>query len=122
MLRERLIAIAATLPLLLGCPWTCVGKDRFRFDPARVVSIAQTMYPDGGTVSGTVILEAMVGRSGRVGTIQVVQGPPKLTEAAERSVREWKFRPAKFAGAPLASPMVVSFIFSDLPPAQCSRF
>jgi TonB family protein len=111
MLRERLAAIAGTL-LLIGCPWAADGKDSPRFDPARVVSIAQTIYPDGGTVSGTVILEAMVGRSGRVGTIQVVQGLPKLTEAAERSVRQWKFEPARLDRRPVTTPVLVAFTFS----------
>ena len=112
MLRERLIAIAATLSLLIFCPGTMDGKDSHRFDPAHVVSVVPTMYPDGGTVSGTVILEATVGKSGRVETIQVVQGLPKLTEVAERSVRQWKFEPARLGGRPVAAPILVAFTFS----------
>ena len=112
MLRHKLIHIAASLCLLVGCPWALRGNDLRRFDPARVVSIAQTMCPDGGTVSGIVILEAMVAKTGKVRTIQVVQGLPKLTEEAERSVGQWKFEPARLDAQPVAAPILVAFIFS----------
>ena len=112
MLRHKLTPIAASLCLLVSCPWALRGNDLRRFDPARVVSIAQTMCPDGGTVSGIVILEAMVAKTGKVRTIQVVQGLPKLTEEAERSVRQWKFEPARLDAQPVAAPILVAFIFS----------
>ena len=112
MLRHKLIHIAASLCLLVGCPWALRGNDLRRFDPARVVSIAQAMYPDGATVSGTVIVEAAVGKTGNVSTIQVVSGLPKLTEEAERSVRQWKFEPARLDRRPVTTSVLVAFTFS----------
>jgi outer membrane biosynthesis protein TonB len=50
-----------------------------------------------------------------------MDGIPPLAEEAERSIRQWKFLPAKFQGSPLATPMVAAFLFSDTPLGRCSR-
>jgi len=52
----------------------------------------------------------------------VMDGIPRLAEEAERSIRQWKFLPAKFQGSPLATPMAAAFLFSDTPLDRCSRF
>jgi hypothetical protein len=79
-LRHELAAVAASITLLAGSLWAAQGKDSHRFDPARVVSIAETMSPPECSVSGTVILEVTVEKTGGVGNIIVVRGVPKLSE------------------------------------------
>ena len=71
---------------------------------------------------GAVTLQAIVDAAGAVGKIEVMDGIPPLAEEAERSVRQWKFLPAKFEGSPLTTPMVALFLFSDVPLGRCSRF
>jgi TonB family protein len=111
-LRHKLAAVAASLTLLAGSLWAAQGKNSHRFDPARVVSTAGTLYPLGGTVSGTVILEVTVEKTGKVGNIIVVRGVPKLTDEAERSIRQWKFKPAQLEGQSVAAPVLAAFTFS----------
>jgi len=112
MIGVKRAVLAAGMALVVACPWAAAAKAVRRFEPVRVVSTAATLYPDGSTSSGTVILLVMVERTGEVGTIQVVRGLPKLTEAAQRSVRQWKFEPAKLNGERVAAPVLAAFSFN----------
>jgi len=85
-LRYKLIT-AASLTLLAGSLWAAQAKVSHRFDPARVVSTIGTLYPIDSTMSGTVILEVTVEKTGKAGNMVVVHGVPKLTDEAERSIR-----------------------------------
>jgi TonB family protein len=114
-LKHTLAAVAASLTVLVSFLWAGQGRDPHRFDPPRVVSTAETMYPLGCSVSGTVILEVTVEKTGKVGNIKVVHGVPKLTEVAERSVRRWEFQPGHLNGKRVAAPMLAAFTFSLSP-------
>jgi TonB family protein len=114
-LRHKIVAVTVSFTLLAGVLWAAQRKDSQRYDPARAVSAAETMYPLGCSVSGTVILEVTVEKTGGVGNIIVVHGVPKLTEEAERSVRQWKFRPAHLNGQRVAAPVLAAFTFSLSP-------
>jgi len=61
--------------------------------------------------SGTVVLEVALDEAGKISDVRVVRGIASLTEPAERSVRQWKFRPAKMDGKPLPSKIPVAFSF-----------
>lgn len=111
MLRPKL-AVAACFLSLGGCLWALPAKSVRHFEPVRIVSTAETLYPAGSTASGTVILEVMVEETGKVGLVQVVRGVPQLTEAAERSVRQWKFEPARLDGQRVAAPVLAAFSFN----------
>jgi TonB family protein len=97
-------------------------KTTLPYEPIRITATAPARNPAADVAFGTVTLQVVVDPTGSVSAVEVIDGIRPLAHEAERSVREWRFRPANFDGAPLASSMVVSFIFSDLPPAQCSRF
>jgi len=73
------------------------------------------MYPLGCSLSGTVILEVTVEKTGKAGNIKVIYGVPQLTEEAERSVRRWKFEPAHLNGQRMAAPVLAAFTFSLSP-------
>ena len=63
------------------------------------------IYPDAARqagVTGTVIVQALVGRDGRVKDSKVVQSTLGLDEAAESAVVQWTFKPARSAGKPVA--------------------
>jgi TonB family protein len=54
-------------------------------------------------VEGTVIIETLIRRSGRVTDIRVLKGlPDGLTEAAVETVRQWRYRPAVRNGVPVS--------------------
>jgi len=45
-------------------------------------------------VQGTVVLRALVGRKGRVESVQVLSGPSLLASATVEAVRRWRYPPA----------------------------
>jgi len=114
-LRDKIAAIVACFTLLAASTWAGPKNSPPRFDPARVVSAAETRYPLGCSVSGTVILEVTVETTGGVGNIIVVHSVTRLTEEAERSVRRWKFQPAHLYGRRVATPVLTAFTFSLSP-------
>jgi protein TonB len=65
-------------------------------------------------VSGTVDIEAMVDRQGRVSTATVVRGNPLLTEAARRAVLAWRYEPASVDGEPAEAKVLVKVNFQDV--------
>ncbi|HEX9982397.1 MAG TPA: energy transducer TonB [Thermoanaerobaculia bacterium] len=53
-------------------------------------------------VAGLVIVEAVINKHGRVEQVRVVKGLPMgLSEAAERAVRQWRFKPGTLNGQPV---------------------
>ena len=62
-------------------------------------------YPESARakgVQGTVMVQALVGRDGRVLDARVTSGVPGLDEAAIEAVRQWRFEPARTQGRPVA--------------------
>jgi TonB family protein len=92
------------------------------YEPIRIISTVAANNPEPDVAFGTVILQVTVDPTGAVEKIEVIDGVSPLAGEAERSVRQWRFSAARFKGAPLTTPMVASFIFSDLPPDRCVRF
>ena len=52
-------------------------------------------------VQGSVILEALISREGRIQNLRVLSGPPILANAAQEAVRQWHFKP-HFQGTEMA--------------------
>lgn len=44
-------------------------------------------------VQGTVRIQAIIGRDGRIRNLQVLSGPPLLVEAAKDAVSQWRYQP-----------------------------
>jgi TonB family protein len=82
-----------------------------QFDSPSVVSTVEAVYPLQSTVWGTVVLEVSLDDQGTVTGVRVVHGIPSLTEPAEFSVRQWKFKPAQLNGEPVSSKIAVAFSF-----------
>lgn len=82
-----------------------------RFEPPSVVGVVDVLYPLNSVASGTVVLEISLDEDGKITGIRVVQGIASLTEPAEYSVQQWKFKGAKLDGKPVASKMTTAFSF-----------
>jgi TonB family protein len=95
------------------------GPYSMRFDAPSVISAAEAAYPLNSISSGTVVLEVTLESSGAISDVRVVRGIPSLTEAAERSIRQWKFRPAQLNGESVRSKIAVAFSF--VPPGVGPR-
>ena len=74
-----------------------------------------TIYPaiaKSARVSGTVVLHAIISKTGTIKDLQVVSGPDMLRQAAVDSVRTWRYRPYKLNNEPTEIETTISVIFS----------
>ena len=72
-------------------------------------------YPDiarEASVDGTVMVQALVGRDGRVKDTRVVKSIPMLDAAAVAAVRQWVFKPALSNNKPVAVWVAVPLKFT----------
>jgi TonB family protein len=70
-----------------------------------VLSSARPEYPTQAAhagISGTVLVDALVGTDGSVQAVHIRESIPELDQAAMASVRKWRFKPAMLHGAPRA--------------------
>lgn len=72
-------------------------------------------YPLGAKmrgISGTVILQAKIGKDGAVSDLRVVSGPQELQDAAVAAVRTWRYRPYLLNGEPVEVSTRISVVFN----------
>ena len=82
--------------------------------PEALTKIAPT-YPDEAResgVQGVVLVQALVIEDGSVADCRIVNSIPLLDEAAIAAVRQWRFKPARTAGKPVAVWLAVPVRFS----------
>lgn len=88
-------------------PLPPLDVDENPVEPATLLSRVDPVYPEPARragVSGTVVLEAIIGPDGRVRHVRVLQGLSHgLSEAAAEAVRRWQYRPARGGEGPVAS-------------------
>ena len=63
-------------------------------------------------MQGVVILEAMIGETGRVTDVKVIRSVQLLDEAAITAVRQWEYTPALVNGVPTPSISTVTLGFA----------
>jgi protein TonB len=72
-----------------------------------VVDRAEPQYTESARkarVAGIVVVEAIIGKDGRVQDVKVVKGLPMgLSAEAEAAVRRWRFKPGSLNGQPVAT-------------------
>ena len=71
-------------------------------EPIEKVPPKYPQTPQWAGVGGTVIVHALIGRDGLVKETKVVHSIPGLDEAAVTAIAQWKFKPAKSNGEPVA--------------------
>jgi protein TonB len=73
------------------------------------------VYPpvaQAARVQGVVILEAVIGPSGRVTDVKVLRSVPLLDDAAIEAVRQWVYTPTLLNGVPIPVIMTVTVNFT----------
>ena len=63
-------------------------------------------------VTGTVVIQATIGKDGHIKDEQVVSGPSELQYAATDSVRQWLYRPFLLNGEPVEVRTTINVIFT----------
>jgi TonB family protein len=89
---------------------------------AKTLHKPQPIYPDEAkdqAISGSVVLEAIIGTDGSVKEIKTVSGNTLLVQAARNAVMQWSFEPPTFRGTPveLIAPVELTFNFNAAQPA-----
>ncbi len=71
---------------------------------AKIVHQVMPVYPPAARqarISGTVRIEAVIGRDGIIQSLQVMSGHPWLAQAALDAVHQWVYRPTLLNGEPV---------------------
>jgi protein TonB len=63
-------------------------------------------------VSGTVVLQATISKSGQIENLRVVSGPQMLRQSAADAVRAWRYKPYMLNNEPVEVETTVSVVFS----------
>ncbi len=80
-----------------------------------LITKTNPVYPPDAKVqrvSGTVVLQAIIGRDGSVENLKVVSGPDVLQQAALDAVKSWRYRPFLLNGEPVAVRTTINIIFT----------
>jgi TonB family protein len=81
----------------------------------KIIKKVQPVYPllakDEG-ITGTVVLQATIGKDGRIENLRVISGPLMLQEAAMDAVKDWIYSPTLLAGEPVAVETTINVIFT----------
>ncbi|MGH9748215.1 MAG: energy transducer TonB [Candidatus Acidiferrales bacterium] len=79
--------------------------------PAEVAVGSYASYPMNSVATGAVVLDVLVDKNGNAKKIGVVRDVPSLTREAIAAVKRWTINPATFNGKPIASKLVVAYVF-----------
>jgi len=73
------------------------------------------MYPPiakAARVSGTVVLQATISKTGTIENLHVISGPAMLQQSAMDAVRSWRYRPYLLNGDPVEVETTVNVVFT----------
>jgi periplasmic protein TonB len=63
-------------------------------------------------IQGTVVLQATVGKDGRVQSVHALGGPPMLIQSAVDAVRQWRYKPFSLNGEPADAEIQINVKFT----------
>jgi TonB family protein len=75
----------------------------------------QPVYPadaKAAGIQGTVLLDAVIGKDGKISSLKLVSGPPELTKAAWAAVKQWTYKPYLLNGDPVAVETTITVNFA----------
>jgi len=63
-------------------------------------------------IQGTVVLDAVIGKTGQVENLKVVSGPSELQQSALDAVRQWTYKPYLWNGNPIEVETTIKVIYT----------
>ena len=118
---RRLLAQGMAFAWLSALPVALAARDvaeQAKFQPAAAVSVSAIPEQPLSAQNGALVLDVRVSATGEVADIEVRRDLSPLTEGAIRSVKTWKFEPAKVEGRCVPSRITVAVNFN--PPSASS--
>jgi len=73
-----------------------IKRVRSQLTEAQLINRVEPVYPRvavAAGVQGQVKLHAIIARSGRIESLELISGPPLLVQTALDAVRQWRYRP-----------------------------
>jgi protein TonB len=73
------------------------------------------LYPPiakAARVSGTVVLQATISKTGTIENLHVISGPAMLQQSAMDAVKSWRYRPYLLNGDPVEVETTVNVVFT----------
>jgi TonB family protein len=70
------------------------------------------LYAKETGVSGTVVLQAMIGKDGNITNVHAISGPDELRESAVDAVKQWIYRPYLLNGEPVNVDTTINVVFN----------
>lgn len=70
----------------------------------QVIHRIHPAYPKGARarkLQGTVVLQAIIDKQGKVDSLQLVSGDPLLAQVAADAVKQWRYKPYSHNGDPV---------------------
>jgi TonB family protein len=96
--------VAASLPPITAAkPASELLEIPEDFADDQIVRRVHPVYPKQAKlkkVQGTVVLQAIVDKQGKVDSLQLVSGDPSLAQAAADAVKQWRYKPYSHNGEP----------------------
>jgi outer membrane biosynthesis protein TonB len=98
--------LSQTISLSQATPETTGG-----YNPPQITAASYATYPLDSIASGAVVLDVTIRSTGKVAKVRVVHDVQSLTPQATKAVKVWTFAPATYQGTPIASHIVIAFVF-----------
>lgn len=80
-----------------------------------IVQQVKPQYPTiavQARIQGTVVLQAVIGKDGRVENLRLISGHPMLAPAAIEAVKQWRYRPYLLNGEPVEVDTTINVNFT----------
>ena len=120
-MRDVLMKCSFAVLLLSCCVMPVLAQDSQEpvGVPEEAMQKLRTVKPvlsaeSGMRMQGTVVLNAIVNKSGGIESLQTVSGPPTLVPAALEAVRQWRYRPYEVNGIPRVVGTTIRVEFPDV--------
>jgi len=79
--------------------------------PPEIAAASYANYPINSVATGTVVLDATIGKSGEVKNLFPIRPVPSLTSAAISAFKKWTINTATFHGKAITSKLIIAFVF-----------
>ena len=80
-----------------------------------LISKVSPIYPPDAKkarIQGTVVLDAVISKTGQVDSLKVASGPSELQQSSLDAVRQWRYKPFLLNGDPIEVKTTISVVYS----------
>ena len=81
--------------------------------PPDILAVAYPAYPIDAATVGAVVVQVNVDAEGKITGVKAIRSYNPFNRFSLEAARKWKFGPASFDGQPVASSIVIAFVYSQ---------